>query len=124
MTLLMLGRHLELGHYRVEFLKSHGFNVIFPESRQAAIEAIRRGGFDAVILSYSLSDETLKELVELVEQVCPKCPLISITEHRWHDSVVRPDATVLASDPPQSLLDAIHRVQPRGNSKSGMRRVK
>ena len=47
--------------YIVELLKSHGIDVIFPENRQAALAAIRSGGFDVVLLSYSLSDDTAKE---------------------------------------------------------------
>jgi DNA-binding response OmpR family regulator len=120
-TVLMLGRHLELGHYRTEFLKSHGINVIFPESKQAALAAIRAGGFDVVILSYSLSDETAKELVEIIDQAWPQCPLIAITENRWEDHVLSPDAMVLASDPPHSLLDVINRVY--GSHQTGIRRV-
>jgi DNA-binding response OmpR family regulator len=65
MTILMLGRHLELGYYRAEFLKSHGFQVIFPENKAAAISAIETGDFDAIIVSYTLSTETTKELVNL-----------------------------------------------------------
>ena len=118
----MLGQQLELGHYRTEFLKSHGIGVIFPESKDAAFEAIRNGGFDTVILSYSLSDQTAKELVELLKEVNPGCPLICISEQRWYDRELKPDATVLAADPPQKLLEAIHRVHAR--SGSGIRRVK
>jgi DNA-binding NtrC family response regulator len=121
-TVLMLGQHLELGHYRTEFLSSHGVGVIFPETKDAAFEAIRSGGFDVVILSYSLSDDTAKELIELLDQVNPGCPLISISEQRWYDREFKPDATILASDPPQALLDAIHRVQSQ--RRSALRRVK
>lgn len=118
----MLGQHLELGHYRTEFLKSHGMGVIFPETKDAAFAAIRNCGFDVVILSYSLSDQSAKELVELLDQVNPRCPLICISEQRWYDRELKPDATVLATDPPQTLVDAIHRVHAsRG---PGLRRVK
>lgn len=118
----MLGQQLELGHYRTEFLNSHGISVIFPETKDAAFAAIRNGGFDSVILSYSLSDQIAKELVELIHQVNPRCPLICISEQRWYDRELKPDATVLATDPPQKLLEAIHRVHAR--SRSGIRRVK
>lgn len=117
----MLGRHLELGYYRAEFLKSHGIDVIFPESKQAALAAIRSRGFDVVVLSYTLSDKTARELVELLDQVNPQCPIISLTANRWDDPVLSPDKTVLATDDPQSLLDAINSVQHR---KSGVRRIK
>jgi len=126
MTVLLLGRHLELGHYRTEFLKSHGISVIFPESREAAIAAIRGGGFDAVILSYSLSNRTAKEMMELKDQTRPDCPLICISEKRWEDREFNPDAVILANDPPHFLLDAIHYVQARRDSgqRDGLRRVK
>jgi DNA-binding NarL/FixJ family response regulator len=122
MTVLMLGRHLELGHHRAEFLRSNGIEVVFPESKRAAFAAIRAGDFDVVVLSYTLSDKTAKELVDLMDQVCPDCPIVSLTENRWHDPVLRPDRIVLATDTPQSLLEAIksvqHRKPPAGRIKS------
>jgi len=127
MTVLLLGQHLELGHYRTEFLKSNGISVVFPESRESAIAAIRGGGFDAVILSYSLSNRTAKEMMELKDQTCPDCPLICISEKRWEDREFNPDAVILANDPPQFLLDAIKLVKkPRRNDEEqeGIRRVK
>lgn len=118
----MLGQHLELGHYRAEFLKSHGIDVIFPENRQAALAAIRRGGFNVVLMSYSLSNDTAKELAEIIEQVSPNCPIVSISNKRWEDRHVSPDATVLDTDPPQTLLETLQRVQLR--RKPGLRRIK
>jgi len=63
MTVLMLGRQLELGHYRAEFLQSHGFHVIFPESKSEALAAIQEAAFDAAIISYTLSKEPRKSLL-------------------------------------------------------------
>ena len=122
-TVLMLGRHLELGHYRVEFLKAHGIVVIFPENQEAAFAAVDAAKYDVVVLSYSLSNKTAKELTDRIEQVCPQCPIISISEQRWQDRDLRPDATVLATDPPQALLEAINRVFSHRDS-GGIRRVK
>ena len=58
MTILMLGQHLELGWYRSEFLRAHGYEVIFPEHRKEATKAISEAKFDVVLLSYSLSHAT------------------------------------------------------------------
>jgi CheY-like chemotaxis protein len=115
----MLGRHSELARDRAQFLSSRGMRVIFPENRQAAVAAVRGGGYEVVVMSYSLSDRTTKELAEFIEQVCPQCPIISITEQRWSDRELRPDATVLATDPPQALLDTIHRSRLRHDPKFG-----
>lgn len=97
MTVLMLGTEVELGHSRAEFLQSHGVGVkvVFPESKTAALSAIRGGNFDVVILSYTLPNEIAKELVDPIDQVCPDCPLIAITRERRKGREFKPDETVL-----------------------------
>jgi CheY-like chemotaxis protein len=122
-TILMLGQHLELGWYRSEFLRSHGYEVIFPEHRKEAIKAIGEGDFDVVLLSYSLSHETSQELLEFIEQTCPDCPIIAITERRWQDPHLSPAETVLVSEGPQGLLDALEKIRD-GRGRDGLRRVK
>lgn len=112
MTILMLGKQLELGHYRAEFLQSYGIHVVFPESKQEAIAAVRAGGHDAILLSYTLSKETTLELVKLIEQCCPGCPIIGIVQ-RGSELVYKPAETVLDIEPPKMLLEAIKRVQLR-----------
>ena len=121
MRVLMLGQHLELGWYRSEFLRAQGYEVVFPENRKEAAAAIQGGKFDVVLLSYSLSHKTSQELLELIDQNCPECPMIAITEKRWEDRHVNPAETVLVSEGPQGLLDALKRVDGQGN---GLRRVK
>ena len=123
MTVLMLGKQLELGHYRAEFLQYYGIRVIFPESKKAAMVAIDAGGFDAVILSYTLSDETAKELVARIRQASPECPFIAITKQDWDSNDFQPDETVLHSEKPQALVDALTRVGAL-RQQTGIRRVK
>jgi len=117
----MLGQHLELGWYRREYLQSQGYEVAFPESKKAAVAAIQDGKFDVVLLSYSLSKRTSEELLELVDQRCPECPVIAISEKRWEDRYLHHRAaTVLVSEGPEGLLDALKRLEHR----NGLRRVK
>jgi CheY-like chemotaxis protein len=122
MRVLMLGQHLELGWYRSEFLRGHGYDVIFPETKKDAVNAITQEGYDVILLSYSLSHKTSQELLDLVEQRCPDCPVIAMTEKRWEDRHLNPAATVLVSEGPQGLLDALKRLD-RSNH-DGLRRVK
>jgi CheY-like chemotaxis protein len=112
MTILMLGRQLELGHYRAEFLQSYGIHVVFPESKQEADSAVRDGGYDAILLSYTLSKETIQELVSLIGQYCPDCPIIAIVQ-KGNDLAFKPAETVLDTEPPKMLLEAIKRVHIR-----------
>ena len=112
MTILMLGRQLELGHYRAEFLQSYGIHVVFPESKQEADSAVRDGGYDAILLSYTLSKETILELVSLIGRYCPDCPIIAIVQ-QGNELTFKPAETVLDTEPPKMLLEAIKRVHIR-----------
>jgi DNA-binding response OmpR family regulator len=124
MTVLMLGRQLELGYYRAEFLKSHGIHVIFPEKKAAAISAIRTGDFDAVIVSYTLSTETTNELVRLIKQTSPDCPIVAITQQRSNEHGFQRDETILDRSGPQGLIDALIRIEKRKQEQSPIRRVR
>lgn len=111
MTVLLLASHRELGLFRLHVLEQAGLNVIFPEHRNAAIRAINHGGFEIILLSYSLSNDAAEELIELARQKCPKCPVIAISEKGWDDRKLQPDETVLASEGPQGMLTAINQIR-------------
>lgn len=108
--ILLFGNNRELALYRAEVLNYSGFTVSIPRTRQEAVDSIRRGDFDAAILSYTLSGDTVEELAELVRQHCPDCPLITISQERTRDPKIGPDATVLADDGPPALLSTLRRV--------------
>lgn len=107
---LLFGNNRELALYRAEVLKYSGFTVLIPRGRQEAMEAIRHGDFDAAILSYTLSADTVEEIAEMVRQHCPACPLITISQERTGDPRIAPDAIVLADDGPPALLATLRRV--------------
>ena len=104
---LMFGRIRELALYRAEVLSTHGFKVTVPASKADAIAAIRRGGFDVAVFTYTLSSDTVEELAELVRQHCAECRLVTISETRNHDPKIDPDANVVADDGPSALLQAL-----------------
>jgi DNA-binding NtrC family response regulator len=120
----MLGRQLELGYYRAAFLQSHGFHVIFPENKKAALAAIEAGGFDAVIISYTLSRESAKEFVTLIKQVDNDCPVVAITQKLCDEESFEHDEKVLDVDRPPALLEALIRIEQRRQDRSQIRRVK
>jgi DNA-binding response OmpR family regulator len=122
MTVLMLGKHPELGLYRAEYLRNHGYTVIFPETRHEAVAAVNAGGYDVVVLSYTLTDGTAIELRDLIEQSCPSCPVITLTEKRWFDQKIDSDKVVLVSEGPDALLEAIKSFDRMGEK--GIRRLK
>lgn len=84
--------------------------MVTPGTLEEAIAAIRNGGFDIAVLSYTLSNETVQELAELVREYCPNCPIIAISGNRRLDREIRPDEMVNADDGPAALIAALRRV--------------
>lgn len=113
MRILFLGTNRELGLFRVEVLENEGFQVLFPRSKSDAVSAIQDGGFELVLVSYSLSSDTAQELVELARQKSPRCTVISISESGWDDPKIQPDATILAESGPRGMLEAIRNARDK-----------
>jgi DNA-binding response OmpR family regulator len=99
----------ELALYRAEVLESKGYQVMTPGTRPEVESAIRAGGFDIAVLSYTLPSATVKEIAELVRQMCPECPLLMISLRAESDPHVQPDEIVPADLGPSALVDAIRR---------------
>lgn len=108
--ILMFGRIRELALYRAAVLQDRGFEVATPSTREEAISAIRKGGFDIVVLTYTLSNEMVKEIAELVREYCPDCPLVAISNSGRRDREIGPDAMVNADDGPEALIATLRRV--------------
>jgi DNA-binding NtrC family response regulator len=107
----MFGRIRELALYRAAVLRDRGFEVTTPHSVEEAIAAIRKGGFDIAVLTYTLSNETVQQLAELVREYCPDCPLVAISNSRRMDREIGPDAMVNADEGPEALIAALRRVR-------------
>lgn len=107
---LMLGRVRELALYRAEVLQSRGFQVQISTNEQHALELIRSGGYDAVVLSYTLPDEVVRQLADEMREYCPECPVVAISNARLPDRTIRPDRIVLADEGPAALITALREV--------------
>jgi len=110
---LLLGRIQELAMYRAEVLRDRGFEVRTSTDREEALKLIRRGDFDAVVLSYTLSSDMVEELADEIRENCPQCPLVVIARSLKLDRKVAPDAVALADDGPKALISALRRVLQR-----------
>jgi CheY-like chemotaxis protein len=108
--ILLLGRLQELALYRAEVLRDRGFDVRTSTDREEGLKLIRRGDFDAVVLSYTLSNDTVEELAEEIREHCPTCPLVVIAQTSRTDRKIAPDAVALADDGPKALIAALRRV--------------
>ena len=107
---LMFGNNRELALYRAIVLSEHGYAVAIPNNREEAATAIRKGNFDIAVLTYTLPNETVQELAQLVRDHCPECPLIIIAKTPRMDREIGPDEIVDGDEGPTALLSALRRV--------------
>lgn len=107
----MLGRIRELALYRAAVLRDRGFDVSTPQTHEEAITDIRDGNFDTVVLSYTLPNDEVKELAQMVREHRPECPIVAIVaDLRRLDREIGPDAMVNADDGPDALLAVLRRI--------------
>jgi CheY-like chemotaxis protein len=107
---LLLGRIRELALYRAEVLRTHGYRVITPHTKEEALRAIRSGAFDVVVLTYTLPNELVEEFAQLVREYRADCPMVAISDSRRVDRKIDPDETVIADEGPAALIGALKRV--------------
>jgi CheY-like chemotaxis protein len=100
----------EVALYRAEVLRRHGIPVLTPRTKEEAVQAIRRGGFDIAVLTYTLPNDTVHELADMIRSHCPECRLIAISQSGRMDRRIAPDATVIADDGPAALIEAVRRL--------------
>jgi CheY-like chemotaxis protein len=106
---LLFGRLRELALYRAEVLRTAGFTVLIPDTKEEAVAAIRRASFDVAILTYTLSSDTVQELAELIREYSPEAPLIAISNSSKEDREIDPDEIVIADEGPAALIAALRR---------------
>lgn len=100
----------EVALYRAEVLRGNGFEVIVPQSKEEAAATIRNGSVDVVVLTYTLPNDTVHELTDLLREYCPACRLVVISESGRVDRRIAPDATVLTEQGPAGLIEALRRL--------------
>ena len=107
---LMLGRVRELALYRAEVLRNKGFQVEISLNDEHALELIRNANYDAVVVSYTLPDEVVRQLADEMREACPECSVVAIANTRVPDRTICPDRIVLADEGPAALIRALRQV--------------
>lgn len=106
--LLLLSTDLETALLRAHALRNSGFEVTLPTGAKDAVDLIQKKRFDAVVISYSMSNENAAEMTELFKEHHPNAPIIVITKGPWADLKTDVDASVNGEDGPETLIDAVH----------------
>jgi DNA-binding response OmpR family regulator len=106
--LLLLSADLETALLRAHALRNSGFEVTLPTGAKDAVDLIQKKRFDAVVISYSMSNENAAEMTELFKEHHPNAPIIVVTKGPWADLKTDVDASVNGEDGPEALIDAVH----------------
>jgi DNA-binding NtrC family response regulator len=104
--ILLLSRDRELSLLRYSSLRQAGYSVERADSRQEALSLLR-DKFDALVISYSLSLDSLAEFTELFRSTNPNSPVIGVVKENWQDLKVKLDFAVNGDDGPEALLEAV-----------------
>jgi DNA-binding response OmpR family regulator len=105
-SILLLSGNPELAQLREYVLRKAGYSVARATSRQEAL-ALLDGRFDALIVSYSLSHDSIREFTEQFRKANPKAPVIGVVKGSWEDLKIELDGSVSGEDGPDVLLDAL-----------------
>jgi CheY-like chemotaxis protein len=96
-----------LNQTRALILQDHGFDVTTSESLEDATQRMERQQFDVLIFGSTLPRDTCWKLAEVFRRRNASGKIIEVLPSPWAAPKNRPDATVISSDEPTKLVDAI-----------------
>jgi two-component system response regulator RegA len=105
-TVLLLNRNPEVSRLRAYALERAGFAVTRADSRQEALRLLDKK-FDALVVSYSLSTESIGEMTELFRQRNPGAAIVTIAKEKWRDMKIDVDFTVTGDEGPEAMIEGV-----------------
>jgi DNA-binding NtrC family response regulator len=119
-AVLLLSADTELSLLRRHVLANAAFAVSRAGSRKEALQMLEQEKFDVLVISYSLSEESIAEMTALFRKQNPNAPIVAVAGGRWQDLKIEADATVTAEEGPEALIEAVETVLNRRQ----LRRIK
>jgi DNA-binding NtrC family response regulator len=113
MNILLLGQETNFRPLLMEALKQAGHGWQFAATWDNADALIQQHTFQCVLLSYSLASEMIEEFIELLNQVCPACPIIAISEQAEMDWKLQPTTMVRADHGFEALIACLAGIEQR-----------
>ncbi len=119
-AVLLLSGDRELSLLQKHVLAQAGFAATRADSRKEALQIMEQKKFDALVIAYSLSMDSLVELTGVFRKQNPHAPIVGVAKGRWQDLKVEFDATVTGDEGPEGLIEAVEMVLNRKQ----LRRIK
>jgi CheY-like chemotaxis protein len=104
--IISTGTDAELLWLRNAVLQSAGFNVTTTSDGDDALSKIRQGDCGVLLLCYSLSEPSRRELVETFREFCPHGRIVAIANCKV-DKPEFADSLVYGVEGPEALINAI-----------------
>jgi DNA-binding response OmpR family regulator len=105
-SVLLLSADRELSLLRKHVLQHAGFAVARADSRQEALQLLE-SSFEVLVISWSLSGESVAEFTEMFRKRNPNAPVIGVVQGKWQDLKIDADFTVSGEEGPEALLEAV-----------------
>lgn len=96
-----------LNHSRALLLRDHGFLVETCESVDKAQILVAQENFDALIFGSTLPSDACSQLERAFRRCQSKGVIIEILPSPWVEARSHPDATVVGTDEPASLVNVL-----------------
>jgi hypothetical protein len=104
--IISTGTDAELLWLRNAVLKSAGFDVTTTANEDEALIRIRQGDCGVLLLCYSLSETSRRELVDTFKHYCPNGRIVAIANRKMEEPEFA-DGLVFGVEGPEALIDAI-----------------
>ena len=118
--LLLLSADAELSSLRHHILANAGFKVSRAISRKEALQLLEQEKFDVLVISHTMSQESMIEMAGIFRVQNPNSPIVTVAKGRWQDLKIEFDSSVTGDEGPEALIETIETVLNRKQ----LRRIK
>jgi DNA-binding response OmpR family regulator len=108
-NVISVGTLPELLSLRAAVLKGAGYSVFTTPDPQEAASRIRNGDCGVLLLCYSVSDESRRQLIRDFRQRCPKGRIIAITNRPVDQPPKEVDDLIYGLEGAEALIEAVQR---------------
>jgi DNA-binding response OmpR family regulator len=99
-SVLLLSGDIDTANLRAHALAHAGFHVVRPNNRKEALAILKKRQFDAAVISYTLSSDSVQEMTTLFRESNPQAPIVVVTRGRLADWKTDLDVSVTAEEGP------------------------
>lgn len=106
-SVLLLSGDADTAKLRAYALTHAGFHVVRSDNRKDALQILKKRKFEAAVISYTLSSDSVQEMTTLFRESNPHAPIVVVTRGRLADWKTELDVSITAEEGPEALIEAL-----------------